>query len=140
MGTSSNHNPRQESSMNFERTVEIRDIHGNTYTQRVLDRNAAHTETRRLAAERSNLRSEYAATMSQFVVLTPEEQAATGFYGRTFGYQGELGNTEGEWTWLTFPEWKEVIRAFRSEVAAEDRNLAARQAEARKAAFTGSRR
>jgi hypothetical protein len=139
MGTNNTNNPRGHMSK-FERTVEIRDIHGNCYTQTVVDRNAAHTEQRRLAAERSNLRGAYTATMSQFVVLTPQEQSESGFYGRAYGVNAEVGHTdETGWTWLSFPEWKQVIKAFRSEVAAEDAALAARQAEARKAAFSSRR-
>jgi len=78
--------------------------------------------------------------MSRCVVLTPAEQAETGFYGRIHGVDGDLGITnEDGWTWLTFPEWKEVIRATRSQFAAEDAVLAQQQ-QGVKSALCGSRR
>ena len=112
----------------FTRTVTIRDVHGNSFTQTVTDRNAVHSEQRRLASARNNLRSEYVRTMANAVVLTPQEQSETGYYGRVFGVDGDLGTTdEAGWCWLTFPEWKEVIKATRAMFAAEDAVLAREQ-------------
>ena len=137
--STNNSNPEVQMS-NFTRTVTIQDVHGNSFTQTVTDRNAAHTEQRRLASERSNLRGEFVRTMSRCVVLTPAEQAETGFYGRIHGVDGDLGITsEDGWCWLTFPEWKEVIKATRSQFAAEDAQLAQRQ-QGVKSALYGSRR
>jgi hypothetical protein len=133
----STNNTRQEANMSqFSRQVAIRDVHGNTIVQTVVDRNAAHTEARRLSAERTKLRSEYLATMTQFVVLAPNEQAELGYYGRVYGYQGDLGTTDKSgWCWLTFPEWREVVKATRRDFAADDANLAVKQTEAKRAAF-----
>ena len=132
-----NHNPfGGQMSNKFQRTVQIRDIHGNTVTQTVTDRNAAHSEARRLQSARNNLRSEYVRTMANAVVLTPTEQAETGYYGRVFGVDGDLGTTdEAGWTWLTFPEWKEVIKATRQQFAAEDAVLAKEQSSVKAVAF-----
>ena len=120
----------------FERTSTVSDIHGNTYTKTVVDRNAARTEARLLQSKRDNLRSEYVRTMANAVVLTPTEQAETGYYGRVYGVDGNLGTTdESGWTWLTFPEWKEVIKSTRQMFADEDAVLARQQDEAKAAAF-----
>lgn len=122
----------------FLKSVTLRDASGNTWTESIVDRNAAHTAARAAAVERSNLRADYMATMGQFVVLSPKEQGDTGYYGRVCGYTGSLGHTEGDWTWLVFSEWKEVIASLRSEVKAQDNVLARREAEARRVA-TGRR-
>ena len=132
----SNHNPFGGPMSQFTRTVTIRDVHGNSFTQTVTDRNAAHSEARRLQSARNNLRSEYVRTMANAVVLTPDEQSTTGFYGRVFGVEGDLGTTdEAGWTWLTFPEWKEVIKATRSQFAAEDAVLAKEQSSVKAVAY-----
>jgi hypothetical protein len=120
----------------FERTSTVQDVYGNSYTKVVVDRNAARSEARLLQSKRDNLRNEYVTTMSNAVVLTPAEQAETGFYGRVYGVDGDLGTTdESGWTWLTFPEWKEVIKATRSMFAAEDAVLAKQLEEAKAVAF-----
>ena len=120
----------------FERTSTVRDVHGNSYTKVVVDRNAARSEARLLQSKRDNLRSEYVRTMANAVVLTPQEQSETGYYGRVFGVEGDLGTTdEAGWCWLSFPEWREVIKATRAMFAAEDAGLAQQQEEAKAVAF-----
>ena len=132
----SNHNPFGGSMSQFQRTVTIRDSHGNSFTQTVVDRNAAHSEARRLQSARNNLRHEFTQVMSNCVVLSPQEQSETGYYGRVFGVEGDLGTTdEAGWTWFTFPEWKEVIKATRAMFAAEDAVLAKEQQGVKAVAF-----
>jgi hypothetical protein len=131
-----NHNPFGGPMSQFTRTVTIRDVNGNSFTQTVTDRNAVHSEQRRLASARNNLRSEYVRTMANAVVLTPQEQSETGYYGRVFGVEGDLGTTdEAGWCWLTFPEWKEVIKATRAMFAADDVRLAKEQSGLKAAAY-----
>ena len=131
-----NHNHFGGQMSKFERTVTIRDASGNSFTQTVVDRNAAHSEARRLQSARNNLRHEFTQVMSNCVVLSPQEQSETGYYGRVFGVEGDLGTTDDSgWCWLTFPEWKEVIKATRQQFAADDARLAKEQSSVKAVAF-----